>query len=422
MDSVATLTVEAALAAPVIGSVTFTPTTITEGDTEPTIDVTMTEPGNPVATITTGWKDDHGAAATPPLAAGVYTATATATNSEGTDTLDSTITLTVSAALRVPVIDSVTFTPDIITVGDNFPTIDVLMTDPGNPVATITTGWEDSGGNPIDPTFAGAGTYTATARAENSEGSDTRNALMELLVMDAWVAPVIGSVTFTPDTITEGDTEPTIDVTMTEAGNPIADITTGWKDDQGAAVTPPLAIGVYTATATATNLGGTDTLDSTITLTVTAALLAPVYTDAPPDQVYAFDDAPQSLDLETFNTGGPADDYTLNALAVDAIILGTPTVGQTLTASGIVVVPDTYSLAYEWTAGGVSDGTAETYVPSGPGDVTVTITVSSAGFTSVSNTSPPVTVGASRLTRQCLSRAGVRCRSARAKPTTRACI
>ena len=213
--------------------------TITVGDTEPTIDVVMTEPGVPVANITTGWKDDQGDPAVPPLAEGVYTATATASNNAGTATLDSATTLTVSAALRAPIVGSVTFTPDTMQEGDTEPTISVTMTDPGNPVAPIVTGWKDDLGAEALPPLA-IGVYTATASATNSEGTSTLDSTTTLTVTQADTAPVIGSVTFTPTTITEGDAEPTIDVTMTEPGVPVAPITTGWKDDLGAAATPPL--------------------------------------------------------------------------------------------------------------------------------------------------------------------------------------
>jgi hypothetical protein len=156
---------------PEIGSVTFTPTTITEGDPEPQITVTMIEPGDPVASITTIWRDGDGDIASTPLAPGVYTASATASNIAGSDTVGSLDALTVEAAVVTvpPVIASVTFTPGTINVGDGEPEIIVTMTEPGDPVAVITTGWRQ-GGSIVAPPLA-VGVYTAVAVASNVAGT-----------------------------------------------------------------------------------------------------------------------------------------------------------------------------------------------------------------------------------------------------------
>jgi PKD repeat protein len=206
---------------------------------------------------------------------GVFTASLTVSNADGSNT--STQTITVNAPVVTPPVASFTADPSTLDEGGsvNF----AITTDP----ATYTSlSWDFNGDGTADDTtntsasftFATAGTYTASLTLTNAGGSNTST--QTITVNTPVVTPPVASFTADPSTLDEGGsvsfvitTDPaTYDsLSWDFNGDGTADDTT----NTSASFTFATA-GTYTASLTLTNAGGSNTSTQTITVNAPAPI------------------------------------------------------------------------------------------------------------------------------------------------------
>ena len=198
--------------------------------------------------------------------AGTYTVTLTVNGPGGTNSAQSTIT--VNAA---PVAPTAVFTPDVT---EGTAPLTVTFTDASTGDITDRTWAFGDGGTSIEVSpvheYTVAGTYTVTLTVNGPGG--TSNAQTTITVIAAPVAP---TAVFTPD-VTEGTAPLTVTFTDASMGD-ITDRTWDFGDGTTSTEVSPVYIyntaGTYTVTLTVNGPGGTNSAQSTIT--VTAAPVAP---------------------------------------------------------------------------------------------------------------------------------------------------
>ena len=361
--------------------------------------------------------------------AGTYTVTLTVNGPGGTNSAQSTIT--VNAA---PVAPTAVFTPDVT---EGTAPLTVTFTDASTGDITDRTWAFGDGGTSIEVSpvheYTVAGTYTVTLTVNGPGG--TSNAQTTITVIAAPVAP---TAVFTPD-VTEGTAPLTVTFTDASMGD-IIDRVWDFGDGTTSAEVSPVheytVAGSYTVTLTANGPGGTNSAQSTIT--VTAAPVAPIavftpdvtegtapltvtFTDASTgditDRVWDFGDGTTSIEVSpaheytvagsytvTLTVNGPGGTsnaqsmITVNAAPVAPTAVFTPDVTDG-TAPLMVTFTDTSTGDITDRLWDFGDGTTSTevspmYEYTVAGTYTVTLTVNGLGGTSNAQSTITVTDGA----------------------------
>ena len=269
-DSI-TLTIHDALQAPVIDSISCTPSS-------PTVDesVTCAADLSGGATTTWAWSGGDGSSGGDSLTtsfskAGDYTVSLTVTNSAGSDS-DST-TLTVYDEQQAPVIDGISCSPSSPTVDEN-----VNCTANLSGGAPASWAWSGGGSSSSDKSYTlspgKAGDYAISLTVTNSAGADSDS--ITLTVYDEQQAPVIDGISCSPSSPVEGE-----DVTCTASRRGGAPDSWTWSggDSDGSNESYRTSFseaGAKTVTLTLTNAGGADS-DST----AVSVVPSPSSTDIP---------------------------------------------------------------------------------------------------------------------------------------------
>ena len=272
-DSVA-LTVLAAAQAPVVDSITCTPSSPTA---DQTVTCTVTLSGgdytsrswNSTPSYYAG-NNDGGSFTFLFSNAGVYTISMTASNAVGSDTGSTTITVAASQPaenLQAPVIDAINCTRHSLGWG-----FDCMPNLSGG--APTTYDWNGRGPTPDQPTLgvwfpAVPGDRTISLTVANAAGSDTHSVTVTVVVQ-----PAIDSISCSPSS-------PTVDESVTctatfSGGAPTSYAWSGGADTGSSATynTSFSSAGSKTVSLTVTNSVGSDT--DSISLTVFDAVQAPV--------------------------------------------------------------------------------------------------------------------------------------------------
>jgi hypothetical protein len=259
-----TVTVAAALTAPVIGSFTATPASITSGQSS-TLAWTLSGGAPTTLSINSSVGSVLNSTSRSVSPAATTTYTLTASNSAGSVTR--TVTVIVTPAVVAPLIGSFTATPASITSGQS-----------------STLAWALSGGAPttlsINSTVGSVlgsssravsptATTTYTLTATNSAGTVSQN--VTVTVTPTVVAPVIGSFTVTPASITSGQSS-TLAWTLSGGAPTTLSInnSVGSVLNTSSRAVSPTATTTYTLTAT--NSAGSVTRSATVTVNVAGAL------------------------------------------------------------------------------------------------------------------------------------------------------
>jgi PKD repeat protein len=275
--------VAAALVAPEITAATISPASGRVGDS---FSVAVTASGEPAAALSYQWRIDGieigGATGSTfvPALTGSLSVQVTASNSEGSDSLE-TANVPVSAALSAPVIASITFAPSTGRVGDAFTGVAQVM---GEPAPEVAFQWlldsvavEGAIGPSFVPSTPGALSLQATAT--NSQGSDVRESA-PVLLEPALEAPRLTGAAIAPETGRVGDR---FTVTASATGEPAPLLSYQWLLDglpiAGATGTEIVAAfeGNLSVQVTASNVVGADSLETTV-VAVGGALSAPAIT------------------------------------------------------------------------------------------------------------------------------------------------
>jgi PKD repeat protein len=275
--------VTAALVAPEITAATISPASGRVGDS---FSVAVTASGEPVPELNYQWRIEGveigGATGSTfvPALSGSLSVQVTASNSEGSDTLETT-PVPVSAALSAPVIASITFAPSTGRVGDAFTGVAQVM---GEPSPEVAFQWlldgvavEGAIGPSFVPTTAGALSLRATAT--NSQGADVRESA-PVLLEPALEVPRLTGAAIAPEAGRVGDL---FTVTAGATGEPAPVLSYQWLLDglpiAGATGTELVAgsEGNLSVRVTASNVAGSDSLETAVAI-VSAALTAPAIT------------------------------------------------------------------------------------------------------------------------------------------------
>ena len=327
-----TLTVNPALAAPVITSATGT--TFAAGQAG-TFSVTTT--GNPTAALSATstpalpsgvtFKDNGNGTATlagtPPAGSqGTYALTVTAKNSTGTAT--QSFVLTVNSGLAITSAGSAiatsgkAFSFTVTTTGTPTPTLTRAGTLP--PGITFTANSNGTATLSGTPTAAAKGLYPLTFTARNSTG--TASQAFTLTVANAPLFTSAAAVTETAGTAfaytvaTTGYPTPALKAGTLPTGFSFSDNGNGTGALSG---TSAVKAGTYTVPVTATNSGGT--ASQTITLTVKAAAgTTPVPAFTSPAMATAT--AGSALNFTVTTVGSPTTTYTTNVTHSGALPAG----------------------------------------------------------------------------------------------------
>ena len=265
-DSI-TLTVAAAVQAPVIDSISCSPSS-------PTVDESVTctatlSGGAPTSYAWSGGADAGSSAtySTSFSSAGSKTVSLTVTNAAGSDADSVTVTVPVQA----PVIDSISCSPSSPTVDESVTCTATLSG--GAPASYAWSGGADAGSSAAYSTsFSSTGSKTVSLTVTNAAGSDSES--ITLTVGAAVQAPVIDSISCSPSS-------PTVDESVTctatlSGGVPASYAWSGGADAGSSAAysTSFSSAGSKTVSLTVTNSVGSDT--DSISLTAFDAVQAPV--------------------------------------------------------------------------------------------------------------------------------------------------
>ena len=265
-DSI-TLTVAAAVQAPVIDSISCSPSSPKVAESV-TCTATLSG-GSPASYAWSGGAVAGSSAAysTSFSSAGAKTVSLTVTNSVGSDT--DSISLTVFDAVQAPVIDSISCSPSSPTVDQSVTCTTTLSG--GSPASYAWSGGADAGSSAAyNTSFSSTGSKTVSLTVTNSAGSDT-----DSLTVTVVVQPAIDSISCSPSS-------PTVDESVTctatlSGGAPASYAWSGGADAGSSAAysTNFSSAGAKTVSLTVTNSAGSDT--DSVTLTVAAATVsAPV--------------------------------------------------------------------------------------------------------------------------------------------------
>ena len=449
-----TLTVGAAVQAPVIDSISCSPSS-------PTVDESVTctatlSGGAPASYAWSGGADAGSSAAysTSFSSAGSKTVSLTVTNAAGSDS--ESITLTVGAAVQAPVIDSISCSPSSPTVDESVTCTATLSG--GAPASYAWSGGADAGSSAAYSTsFSSAGSKTVSLTVTNSVGSDTDS--ISLTAFDAVQAPVIDSISCSPASPKVAES---VTCTATLSGGAPASLVWNggvpgvWRSGDvtiGAVLsgskatyhTSFISAGSKTVSLTVTNAAGSDT--DSISLTASDTVRPPVIAsigcstaspivDQPVTCAVTFisgllhswysyawsggDEAgssdayhtsfsstgPKTVSVTVTNAAGSATDsvaLTVVAAAqapvVDSITCtpSSPTVDQTVTCTVTLSGGDYTSRSWNSTPSfyaGNNDGGSFTFLFSNPGSYTISMTASNAVGSDTGSTT--ITVAASQ--------------------------
>jgi hypothetical protein len=295
---------EAANQAPVISSVTASPSTISDTETSQ-LQVVAFDPDSGPNALTYSWSVPTGAGSlnnpnivnpiyTPPDVSSTQTFTLTVNVFDGLATTSQTVDITVTDAAPVnqsPVISSVTATPSTISDTETSQ-LQVVAFDPDSGPNALTYSWSVPTGagslnnpnivNPIytPPNVSSTQTFRLTVNV--SDGLATVSSIVDITVTDTAPvnqAPVISSVTATPSTITDAETSQLQVVAFDPDSGPNA-LTYSWSVPTGGGsldnpnivnpiYTPPDVSGTQTFTLTVDVFDGLATTSQTVDLTVT---------------------------------------------------------------------------------------------------------------------------------------------------------
>ena len=208
--------------------------------------------------------------------AGEHTVSLTVTNSAGSDT-EST-TLTVAEPLQPPAIDAINCSPASPAVDESVTCTATLGG--GAPDSYAWSGGSDNGdGDSYTTSFDEAGEHTVSLTVTNSAGSDTESTTVSVSVEEAVQAPVIDGINCTPSS-----------PAVSEAITCIAGLSGGapqsyeWRagSSSGSGETHTTSFskaGEYAVSLTVTNSAGSDTESTTLTVAESAeqpAVQAPI--------------------------------------------------------------------------------------------------------------------------------------------------
>ena len=449
-----TLTVGAAVQAPVIDSISCSPSS-------PTVDESVTctatlSGGAPASYAWSGGADAGSSAAysTSFSSTGSKTVSLTVTNSAGSDT--DSISLTAFDAVQAPVIDSISCSPSSPTVDESVTCTATLSG--GAPASYAWSGGADAGSSAAYSTsFSSAGSKTVSLTVTNSVGSDTDS--ISLTAFDAVQAPVIDSISCSPASPKVAES---VTCTATLSGGAPASLVWNggvpgvWRSGDvtiGAVLsgskatyhTSFISAGSKTVSLTVTNAAGSDT--DSISLTASDTVRPPVIAsigcstaspivDQPVTCAVTFisgllhswysyawsggDEAgssdayhtsfsstgPKTVSVTVTNAAGSATDsvaLTVVAAAqapvVDSITCtpSSPTVDQTVTCTVTLSGGDYTSRSWNSTPSfyaGNNDGGSFTFLFSNPGSYTISMTASNAVGSDTGSTT--ITVAASQ--------------------------
>lgn len=283
------------------------------GSTGTAFSYTLTATGTPTPTLGMAaggpaWLSLNaatGALTGTPPAAGTYTVTLTATNSQGSDSKNLGITIT--DALAKPIITSPTAASG--SAGQAF---SYTITASGNPAPTFTVaqnpGWLqfNAATGVLSGNLPGSGTFNVNMTATNTQGNDQKTLTITVLTKPAITSPLAAS----------GPVGQAFSYTLTASGTPVPTLAaTGlppwlsFKPATGALTGTPSATGIFQITLTASNSQGTDS--KSLTLTIGQPLSTPAITSP----------------LTASGTSGAAFSYTITAT-------GNPSPGFGLGAGG----------------------------------------------------------------------------------------
>ncbi len=449
-----TLTVGAAVQAPVIDSISCSPSS-------PTVDESVTctatlSGGVPASYAWSGGADAGSSAAysTSFSSTGSKTVSLTVTNSAGSDT--DSISLTAFDAVQAPVIDSISCSPASPTVDESVTCTATLSG--GVPASYAWSGGADAGSSAAYSTsFSSTGSKTVSLTVTNSVGSDTDS--ISLTAFDAVQAPVIDSISCSPASPKVAES---VTCTATLSGGAPASLVWNggvpgvWRSGDvtiGAVLsgskatyhTSFISAGSKTVSLTVTNAAGSDT--DSISLTASDTVRPPVIAsigcstaspivDQPVTCAVTFisgllhswysyawsggDEAgssdayhtsfsstgPKTVSVTVTNAAGSATDsvaLTVVAAAqapvVDSITCtpSSPTVDQTVTCTVTLSGGDYTSRSWNSTPSfyaGNNDGGSFTFLFSNPGSYTISMTASNAVGSDTGSTT--ITVAASQ--------------------------
>jgi len=416
-------------AAPVAPTAVFTPD-VTEGTAPLTVTFTDASTGD-ITDRTWAFGDGGTSIEVSPVheytVAGTYTVTLTVNGPGGTSNAQTTITV-----IAAPVAPTAVFTPDVT---EGTAPLTVTFTDASMGDITDRT-WDFGDGTTsteVSPVYIynTAGTYTVTLTVNGPGGTNSAQSTITVTA-----APVAPTAVFTPD-VTDGTAPLTVTFTDASMGD-IIDRVWDFGDGTTSAEVSPVheytVAGSYTVTLTANGPGGTNSAQSTIT--VTAAPVAPIavftpdvtegtapltvtFTDASTgditDRVWDFGDGTTSIEVSpaheytvagsytvTLTVNGPGGTsnaqsmITVNAAPVAPTAVFTPDV-----ADGTAPLTVTFTDAstgditdrlWDFGDGGTSTEVSPVYIYNTAGTYTVTLTVNGPGGTS--NAQSMITVNA----------------------------
>ena len=353
-----TLTITESLQPPAVDSISCSPSS-------PTVDesITCTAELSSGAPASYAWSggSSNGSAATYTTSfseAGEHTVSLTVTNSAGSDTDSTTVSVSVEEAVQAPVIDGINCTPSSPAAGEDITCIAGLSG--GAPQSYQWRAGSSSGGGETHTTsFSKAGEYTVSLTVINSAGNDTESTTLTVteplqpLVIESISCPRVSTSDLGADcTATLSGGAPTS--WAWSGGGP----TSQWADrslyhvkflrpDGVYAIAP----GDYTISLTVTNADGSDS--ESITLTVTE----------PPPVIMAVRCSPATL-----------------------------TVNESVTCLTFIIPPHSHP-SYAWSGGASGSGSEATYTTSfsEAGEHTVSLTATNSGGSDTESTTLTVT-------------------------------
>ncbi|WP_426745386.1 Ig-like domain-containing protein [Myxococcus faecalis] len=272
-----------AVTTPAEGAVLTNPVVTYSGTGEPGATVTVVVDGTTVGTVTVGAGGTWSVPVATPLADGLHTVTATATDTSGNTATDSntfTVDATTSVAVTTPAEGAVLTNPVVTYSGTGEPGATVTVVVDGTTVGTVTVGaggtWSVPVATPLDD-----GPHTVTATATDTSGNtatDTNTFTVDTGTSVAVTTPAEGAVLTNPVVTYSGTGEPGATVTVTVDGTVVGTVTVGAGGTWSVPVATPLTDGAHSVTATAEDTNGntaTDTNTFTVDATTSVAVTTP---------------------------------------------------------------------------------------------------------------------------------------------------